>query len=113
MQTHGEENHPEPEGSSTANISALNKLVPGSPQFQRAERMCQLALPKERAASPIEQARVLNQALKFARRTRTHGMPNWPAPSTRGYMVAPAGAAAESPAYLKVSKICEPLLPTG
>ncbi len=61
-----------------------------------------------------ERAKVQTEALRFAKCMQTHGMVNWPDPTSNGgYMVAPVGAAAESPTYLKAAKICRPLLPSG
>lgn len=53
------------------------------------------------------------EALRFARCMQTHGMPEWPDPMSGGYMVAPVGAAANAPAYLKAAKACGGLLPKG
>jgi hypothetical protein len=113
MQTHGEPGFPEPEGNGQTNINLLKKLDPSSPQFQTAQKACEQALSKGESASPGEREKVLAQALKFAQCMQAHGMSNWPDPSANGYMVAPVGSAAESPTYLKASKICKPLLPSG
>jgi len=115
MQSHGEPDYPEPGGNAEANAKSMLKLGPSSPHFLAAEKACKQLLPEGEQASPGEQARVEAEALKFANCMRTHGMANWPDPSSNGvgYMVAPAGAAATSPAYLKASKACKQLLPSG
>jgi hypothetical protein len=114
MQTHGEPNYPEPTGNFKATVRALDKLDPNSPKFQTAAKGCRNDLPTGGSASPAERAKVQTEALRFATCMQSHGMVNWPDPtSTGGYMVAPVGAAAESPTYLKAAKICAPLLPSG
>jgi hypothetical protein len=116
MQSHGEPGYPEPGASSEATISGFKKLDPNSPKFQSAGKACRHYLPTGAPASPAERAKVQTEALKFSHCMQTHGMPNWPDPLSdgRGYMVAPAaGAAAQSPTYLKAAKICQPLLPKG
>ena len=113
MQIHGEPDYPEPVGNPATNAHELGKLDPNSPRFQSAEYACRGHLPKGAPVSPRERAKVLTEALRFAHCMQTHGMPNWPEPSARGYMVAPVGAAADSPTYLKAAKICKPLLPNG
>jgi hypothetical protein len=112
MQTHGVPDFPEP-GGSQQSFAAMQKLDPESPQFKHAVKVCQSFLPKTPPASPAEQEKVEAEALKFARCMQTHGMPNWPDPTSRGYMVAPAGAAASSPTYLHAAKSCKALLPMG
>jgi hypothetical protein len=114
MQSHGEPEYPEPEGNSEATINTLDKLDPNSPKFQTAAKGRRRYLPPGGSSTLAERAEVQTEALKFAKCMQTHGMPSWPDPSrSGGYMVAPAGAAAESPTYLKAAKICRPLLPSG
>ena len=114
MQTNGEPAYPEPGGNSKATVSALEKLNPNSATFQNAAKACRKYLPIGSPASPAERAKVQGEALKFAKCMQSHGMPSWPDPLPNGgYMVAPVGAAAHAPAYLKAAKICKPLLPAG
>jgi hypothetical protein len=114
MQTHGEPDYPEPGGSSRATINALDKLDPNSPKFEDAARDCRRYLPTGGSSTPAERSKVLAEALQFAHCMQTHGLTTWPDPSSQfGYMVAPVGAAAKSPIYLKAAKICRPLLPRG
>jgi len=112
MQTHGVPQFPEP-GGNVDSFAAMQKLDPNSPQFQKAEKSCQGLLPKTTPASPAEREKVEAEALKFAHCMQTHGMPSWPDPTSRGYMVAPVGAAAQSQSYLRAAKACKDLLPSG
>lgn len=112
MQTHGVPQFPEP-GGSVDSFAAMQKLDPNSPQFQRAVKSCQALLPQTTPASPAEREKVEAEALKFAHCMQSHGMPNWPDPTSQGYMVAPVGAAAQSPAYLRAAKACKDLVPSG
>jgi hypothetical protein len=113
MQTHGVPDFPESGGNARADNAAMAKIEPGSPGYLAAAKACNADLPKGRPASPAEQAKVQAEALRFARCMQTHGMPEWPDPMSGGYMVAPVGAAANAPAYLKAAKACGGLLPKG
>ncbi|MCU1494620.1 MAG: hypothetical protein JWO62_2384 [Acidimicrobiaceae bacterium] len=114
MRTHGEPDYPEPGRNSEAQVNAFEKLDPNSPRFQTAAKACRQYLPMEAPACSGETAKVRAEALKFAHCMQTHGMSNWPDPSSRGgYLVAPAGAAVQSTVYLKAAKICRPLLSSG
>ena len=114
MRSHGVAGYPDPGGALQATGAAVKALDPNAPAFRRALATCQRYLPKGGPpASPAERAKVEQEALAFAHCMQTHGMPEWPDPTARGYMVAPVGAAATAPGYLRAQKACASLLPTG
>lgn len=111
IQVHGVPDFPDPGPGA---VEAMRKIDLSSPQFGAAMRACRKLLPKEEPVAPGEAAKVQAEALKFATCMRAHGMTHWPDPQPGGgYMVALAGAAANSPVYRRASKACHPLLPKG
>ncbi len=79
MRTHGVANFPDPNsrGQVTFNVD------PNSTSFQAAQKACAKFSPGGgRTPSPAQQAKMLANALKFARCMRAHGLPDFPDPTT-------------------------------
>jgi hypothetical protein len=97
MRSQGVPNYPDPGGGGTLpKVSAQQLKVSGS-QLQAAQRACQHLLPATGGllnANSLRQCELtgdcpqalvrqaLNEGLSFARCMRSHGVPNWPDPTT-------------------------------
>jgi hypothetical protein len=111
MRAHGVLNFPDPSSSGGSTPGDLN---PSSPQFQAASQACRSLQPAGRtfstsgagALSPRRQA----QLLAFAKCMRSHGVPSFADPSTRG-ITPPAGIDPNSPAFQSATQACHRFLP--
>jgi hypothetical protein len=82
MRRHGVPNFPDPTGS-----GAIPKVSPqelNTPRFRAAERACQRLLPagSDDMFPPGEVQQLLIGMLRFSHCMRSHGVPNWPDPTT-------------------------------
>lgn len=84
MRSHGVPNYPDPDSS-----GQLPKITPANEQplgvsfsrFSAAQKACEALWPYQ-APSQTQQRLEVADALKFARCMRSHGVPNWPDPTT-------------------------------
>jgi hypothetical protein len=108
MQTHGVANWPDP----GAGVAALRKVDFGSPQFKAALKTCRAEFPSIGATptTPLS-PKILAEALKFTQCMRSHGVPNWPEPTSTYYVAPPSRSFANSPADLRAAKACHGLIP--
>ena len=113
MRAHGVTNFPDP--TSTGALT-LDKTTIDSPQFRSASQACRSLAPagsQNGSVSPQVQA----QALRFARCMRSHGVSNFPDPSTSG-SGGPVGFAIsqsvhDSPALRSAVHACRSLFAGG
>jgi hypothetical protein len=110
MRTHGVPNFPDSGsgGSKQAVVRALKAL--SNSQVQTAQTACQRLQPGGGQPSQAQLAQHLSDLLAFARCMRTHGIPNFPDPTSSGQvtheMLAKAGINAHSPAVLQAADAC-------
>ena len=108
-------NFPDPnsQGAITGSGSSASGINPQSPQFQAAQKSCAKLAPS--GGTPAQQAQNLAQAVKYAACMRSHGVSNFPDPtsSNGGIGFESTGIDRNSPQYLAASKTCQPLLPAG
>lgn len=83
MRSHGVKNYPEPKAGTTGGvrIGAGSGINPTSPTFQAAQRACQSFLPKP---TPARVKAAEQNALKFSKCMRSHGVTNFPDPQFSG-----------------------------
>lgn len=85
-----------------------------SPEYPSAQRSCEhllLPLGFGNGLTPAHEAEMRAQALKFSQCARSHGMPNFPDPTSIGAIdLSAAGIDAESPAFLHAKQACRSLL---
>ncbi len=112
MRRHGEPNFPDPNGNGVFTVRGIDL---NSSQYQRAQKACQYLLPKGGALSPAEQAKLLEQALKFAACMRSHGVPKFPDPTSKGGGITFSlrGVDPNAPQYQRAQKTCQQLFPSG
>jgi hypothetical protein len=121
MRSHGVPEFPEPtEGHllvrSKDNNGHVSGVNPRSPQFQAAQRACGKLLPNGGTASPAEQAKMQEKALRFSRCMRSHGVPSFPDPKFgSGGRVSlriggPGQVDPSSPQFQAAQKACQSIM---
>jgi hypothetical protein len=79
MRSHGIGNFPDPDSS--GNFDVNGSVHADSPQYAAAQRTCVRLHPYNMVLSPHQVAKMMAEALKFARCMRAHGVPNFPDPT--------------------------------
>jgi hypothetical protein len=96
MRSHGVPKYPDPDSSGTLPKTSAQLLGVSSSQLQVAQRACQHLLPNPAGSlvTRFQQCvatgdcpqtlvrQIMTEMLKFARCMRSHGVPNWPDPTT-------------------------------
>lgn len=108
MRNHGILNYPDPGAGVGA---AMRKVDLSSPQYRAAMKVCLKILPNGGGipSTPLP-PKVLAEALKFTQCMRSHGVPNWPDPTSTYYVVASSGPNS-SLTERKAADACKGLLP--
>jgi|SRR5271155_1904865 len=110
MRTHGVPNFPDAGGggSKQAVVRALQEV--SNSQAEAAQTDCQRLRPNGGEPSQAELAQHLSDLLAFARCIRTHGIPNFPDPTSSGQvtheMLGKAGINVHQPAVLQAADAC-------
>lgn len=115
MRGHGVTNFPDPQVTSSASHQSIRLVVPRSlapaPQFQAASKACRGILPMPSAAQEAQRqhAEELGK-LAFARCLRSHGIRDFPDPTSQGQltlqMLTAAGIDVHAPAVATAAKAC-------
>jgi hypothetical protein len=114
MRTHGVSDFPDPQvttspGQTSIRIRAVAKDN-GSPTFKAAQQACQHLMPGPQNASPAQQQAHARALLAFARCLRSHGLPNFPDPTSQGRlsmeMINAAGINLHAPNVLPAARAC-------
>ena len=118
MRTHGVANFPDPQIVNQPGQHGIKQTISpalvASPRFEPAQKACRGILPTPINVNPSQlaqqqHARAQN-VLAFARCLRSHGVPNFPDPTSQGQltveMVTAAGVDLHAPAVLAAAKEC-------
>jgi hypothetical protein len=114
MRKHGLPNFPDPKAVGRGyrlTIGSENGIDTNSPQFKNALLACKKVLPNGGTASPQEQTKQLQRALKYAACIRSHGVPDYPDPKASAGGGIELGEAPSSPQFKSAQKACRQLLP--
>jgi hypothetical protein len=124
MRKNGVANFPDPDSSGGIKLTfgrsasgATTGVDTNSPQFTKAQHACQRLLPNGGRPSAQAQQKEVQQALKFARCMRSHGVPKYPDPQvgSNGGMhqtIKPnEGVDPGSPQFQAAQKACQKLVP--
>jgi hypothetical protein len=89
IRAHGVPNFPDPNSNGQIIQSANGTRGSGdqnvsSTVMQAANKACQHLLPNGGQVTPAQRQQVINQMLKYSQCMRSHGVPNFPDPSTSG-----------------------------
>jgi hypothetical protein len=110
MRKHGVPNFPDPKAVGHGYGLTIGNEIANSPQFKNAEQVCKKLLPNGGAPTAQEQAKQLQEALKYAACIRAHGMPDYPDPKVHGGGIE-MGEAPDSPQFKIAQKACQQLAP--
>ena len=119
LRSHGLPDFPDPSSNGAFQISSSSGVIPGSPQFQAAQKACRKFTPNGGAPlSPAQQAKMLAQLLKYSECMRSHGITDFPDPqSSNGHVGFSIRASSGSdldpnnPQFQGANKACEELVP--
>jgi len=119
MRSHGVTNFPDSAISTSS--KGIELLVPkgvnaNSPQFQSAMQSCRSLLPQSaNNGNGSPSASYTEAVLKFAGCMRTHGVPNFPEPSSQGntFIQSGSGINPNSAAFQSAFAACQKYLPAG
>jgi hypothetical protein len=119
IRSHGVPDFPDPQGENAAGSSSGSAnnspsgFDPGSPQFHSAQQACKKLAPNggvstgsRGALSSEDQAKLL----RFARCMRSHGIMNFPDPTSMG-LTPPDGIDRQSSQFQSAQQACASLLP--
>jgi hypothetical protein len=115
MRSHGVRNFPDPSRDGELSIGPNSGIDPNSATFKAAEKACQKELDIT-PPSPAEQAKMQEQALKFSRCMRSHGVPKFPDPIFSAGKATlkldrRSGIDPNSPVFRAAQKACEKEMP--
>jgi hypothetical protein len=115
MRSHGVPNFPDPNGSGEIPKETAQQLGVSSSQYQTAQTACAHLLPNSGGVSQAEIAQMMGGMRGFAQCMRSHGVSNWPDPSTdrAGYPIFYLQNRIDenSPQIMTTIRTCQPLLP--
>jgi hypothetical protein len=110
MRKHGVPNFPDPKAVGHGYGLTIGDEMANSPQFKNAQQVCKKLLPNGGRPTAQEQAKQLQEALKYAVCLRAHGMPDYPDPKVHGGGIE-MGEAPDSPQFKIAQKACGRLAP--
>jgi hypothetical protein len=117
MRSHGVPNFPDPNGSGEIPKVTAQQLGVSSSQYQTAQTACAHLLPNSGEVSQAEIQQMMSGMRGFAQCMRSHGVSNWPDPSTdrAGYPIFYLQNKIDenSPQIVTTIHTCQPLLPQG
>jgi hypothetical protein len=112
MRSHGVPNFPDPNSNGTFSING-NSVNLHSAQAQSAQKACSSLAPHFTQA---QQAQASSQMLKYSQCMRSHGVPNFPDPNSKGqisqsFKKGSGGVNPQSPQYQSAQRDCRSLMP--
>lgn len=110
MRKHGVPDFPDPKAVGHGFGLTVGNEMANSPQFKNAEQVCKKLLPNGGTPTAQEQAKQLQEALKYAACMRAHGMPDYPDPKVHDGGIE-MGEAPDSPQFKIAQKACGHLAP--
>jgi len=117
VRSHGVPDFPDPNSNGVIVLPAGSggSQNLNSAQAQSADRACRHLLPNGGRISQAQQQQDLSQMLKYARCMRSHGLPNFPDPTTAGGGVSlnlrGSGIDKRSPQLQSAQKACQSQMP--
>jgi hypothetical protein len=104
-----------PDSSRGGAISPGKGVDPDSPQFRRARDACRSLLPAGTGNTTAGRSRLTPQhqaqLLRYAKCMRSHGLPKFPDPTSRGLALEPDQVDTRSPQFQAANQACRWLLP--
>jgi hypothetical protein len=118
MRSHGLPDFPDPESTGGFVFSVGSGPQPNSPRFQSAQRSCRKYMPNGGKPTPQQSAGDKAQLLELAKCMRSHGVTNFPDPSSRpnggwGFDITQTSLHVNSPTYQAAAQACQKSVPGG
>lgn len=118
MRANGVPDFPDPsaDGKFSLKVTKGGDLNPNSGAFQSAEQKCKSLEPAGFGAGSSQSPAQQSQLLKFVSCMRSHGVSNFPDPSSSGQMILKGGSGGvdpNSPTFKTAMQSCRSLLPNG
>jgi hypothetical protein len=114
MRKHGVTNFPDPNGQGVITIRSGMGIDPGSPAFGSARSACEKLLPNGGQPTPAQIAQRQQEMLAFSACMRSHGIKDFPDPSSGGLQlhVSPGSDLdPNNPTFKKAQQACQGHLP--
>jgi hypothetical protein len=113
MRAHGVPDFPDPvDGHLSLTVRKGTDLDPADPAFKSAQRACRKLAPAGLGSGGAQSTGQQSQLLKFVRCMRSHGVKDFPDPSSGGAVVM-QGIDPQSPQFQSAMQSCRKLLPAG
>jgi hypothetical protein len=119
MRSHGIPNFPDPDGNGRILKQEIIQLGVSTPRLQAAQRACMRLWPYQ-PPTQTQQRQELTDYLEFAQCMRSHGVPNFPDPSTGdggrvefAISISKDGFNPHSPQIIGKALECKHVLPAG
>jgi hypothetical protein len=116
MRSHGIPDFPDPNSSGQISKRAIIQLGVSTSVLQTAQRACERLWPYQ-APSQAQQRQELAQDLTFARCMRSHGVPDFPDPTSSGgqaeFVISVSRVGMSESQLLVKAHQCQHVLPTG
>lgn len=115
MRSHGVLDYPDPiaAGSVPHGNPDVRNFASNSPTFQTAEQACRKYAVGQPSSSVAQTAELVAKLLKFVQCMRSHGVSNFPDPSSTGGLTIPNSIDQNSPLFKRANDACSNLLPAG
>ena len=112
MRAHGVPNFPDPGAQGGLNAKGID---PNNPVVHAAAQVCQHLLPNGGQISQAQRQQGMAVLLKYAKCMRSHGVPNFPDPSSGsgGTGTKAVGIDTSSPQFQAATRSCQKLLSVG
>jgi hypothetical protein len=115
MRAHGEPNFPDPGSNGVISIQGSaapkgsgDRSTIGGAQMTKANDDCRHLLPNGGLPTAAQKQQMLNQGLKFSECMRSHGVSNYPDPSSVGGPVKISGSInPQSPQFQSAQRACQ------
>lgn len=114
MRSHGVPNWPDPTSNNVFGIKNHSVNLQSS-QVQAAQKACQHLLPNNGQPTQAQQQQAEKQLLKFSQCMRSHGVPNFPDPNSKGQLRIgdKSGINPQSSQFQAAQRACQSLQPAG
>jgi hypothetical protein len=114
MRKHGVTSFPDPNGQGVISIHSGMGIDPSSPAFRSARSVCQKLLPNGGQPTPAQEAERQRQMLAFSACMRSHGLKDFPDPSSGGLRIRVQPGSdldPNNPTFRNAQQACQKYLP--
>lgn len=115
MRSHGVLDYPDPiaAGSAPHSNPDVRNFASNSPAFQTAAHACRNYEVGQPSSSGAQTAELVAKLLKYVQCMRSHGVSNFPDPTSTGGLTIPNSIDENGPLFTRANNVCSNLLPAG